>query len=198
MTCRECDRPASWADGGRGGLCSLHYKRVQVGMTDARKYRTRVGKRTPEEILTRDLAGRKYCTGCDRWLHEDKFRRDRRAVDNLACQCGSCHVARSHGMHSSLEYESLLELQDGCCAICGEPPRNGARLVIDHDRSHCPGARSCGECVRGLLHVECNAGLGLLGDNPEGLQRALLYLMGAHYSDPSEIGILGQLQLRPV
>jgi hypothetical protein len=70
-------------------------------------------------------------------------------------------------------YKEMLEKQDNACAICLkelEVPR------VDHDHRCCPGQRSCGECVRGLLCATCNQGLGLLGDSPANLVRAANYL----------------------
>lgn len=174
-----CGGSAEHRDGGRAGLCSRHYKRVQTGMTVVRGYRSRGGKRTQADILARDAQGNKQCTGCAQWLPESSFRNAARTADGLASQCGGCHVSRSHGMVSELEYQSLLALQDGCCGACGRHPKNGERLVIDHDHSCCPGVKSCGECIRGLLCAGCNAGIGLLGDSPEGLERALIYLVAA-------------------
>jgi len=67
----------------------------------------------------------------------------------------------------------LLEAQGGRCAIClGEidVPH------IDHDHSCCPGQRSCGGCVRGLLCPACNHMLGKAQDEPEVLEAAARYL----------------------
>lgn len=63
------------------------------------------------------------------------------------------------------DYEAMLAAQDGGCAICKRPPREGERrFAIDHDHSCCPGGygRTCGKCVRGLLCHRCNLGLGYL------------------------------------
>lgn len=69
-------------------------------------------------------------------------------------------------------YEGLLESQDGVCAICKNPP-NRNYLAVDHDHSCCPGTKSCGECIRGLLCGSCNSFLGRVDDNPETLIRYL-------------------------
>jgi len=57
------------------------------------------------------------------------------------------------------DYGQMLEEQGGVCGICGKAPA-GKRLAVDHDRRCCPGKRSCGECVRGLLCGSCNPKLG--------------------------------------
>jgi hypothetical protein len=85
------------------------------------------------------------------------------------------HQKKRHGL-SEERYETLIEKQNSCCAICkrpfipGEPPR------IDHNHECCPGAYSCGECVRGLLCANCNFGLGSFKDNETNLRNALEYL----------------------
>lgn len=75
------------------------------------------------------------------------------------------------------EFEEILIAQGGGCAICGERVNpDGGRLAVDHDHDCCPGKRSCGKCVRGVLCGPCNKGLGLLRDSPELLTKAIDYL----------------------
>ncbi len=70
------------------------------------------------------------------------------------------------------DYEALLEIQEGKCAICGSlDPKtrwNSGVFVVDH----CHGTG----VVRGLLCAPCNLGIGQLGDNPDLLRSALVYL----------------------
>ncbi len=73
------------------------------------------------------------------------------------------------------QYDQLLADQNGLCAICFRPPK-ARRLAVDHDHKCCPGSRSCGKCVRGLLCGPCNMGLGYFQDDPEVLIQALMYL----------------------
>jgi hypothetical protein len=69
---------------------------------------------------------------------------------------------------SAEEYYMILESQDGHCALCPRTPEDeGIRLAVDHDHSCCPGKRSCGICVRGLLCVSCNRQLGQYENNME-------------------------------
>lgn len=64
------------------------------------------------------------------------------------------------------DFASILESQDGVCAICREIPKK--TLHIDHD--HETGR------VRGLLCGSCNWGIGLLKDSEQILARAAKYL----------------------
>lgn len=75
------------------------------------------------------------------------------------------------------QYQGLIEEQGGRCAICGtaEPGGKGT-WHIDHGHDCCPGAGSCGVCVRGLLCSRCNMGLGHFRDDPALLRSAADYL----------------------
>jgi len=59
----------------------------------------------------------------------------------------------------------MFEAQEGRCAICR---RELAEARIDHD--HITGS------VRGLLCQNCNAGIGMLQDDPDILRAAVVYL----------------------
>ena len=76
------------------------------------------------------------------------------------------------------QYNALLEKQNGVCAICsGVNDVTGKDLFVDHDHSCCPGGRSCGECVRGLLCNMCNWSIGGMRDNPDNLLKAAEYIL---------------------
>ena len=70
------------------------------------------------------------------------------------------------------EYDNIVSLQNGVCAICKENTAGGrgrnSRLAVDHD--HVTGK------IRGLLCSMCNQGIGMFKDNPELLQKAFDYL----------------------
>lgn len=82
---------------------------------------------------------------------------------------------RAHNMTKE-RYAALMEQQGGVCAICRQTCRLGFRLAVDHDHACCPGPKSCGHCIRGLLCRTCNQGLGQFGDTIEGVRNALRYL----------------------
>jgi hypothetical protein len=73
------------------------------------------------------------------------------------------------------DYDRLLALQNGRCAICpSTEPGGQGRFHIDHN--HETGK------VRALLCHRCNTGLGLFSDNPEILIKAAQYLYtNGHY-----------------
>jgi hypothetical protein len=69
------------------------------------------------------------------------------------------------------QYVSLVEQQQGLCAICQRPP---GKSGLGADHCHTTGI------VRGLLCHKCNAGIGLFGDNVDYLWRAISYLQQHH------------------
>lgn len=80
---------------------------------------------------------------------------------------------------TSETFDELLAAQGGRCAVCGTDDPKGNRVstwTVDHDHTCCPGKRSCGRCVRGLLCNRCNRAVGLLGDDPAALAAAAAYL----------------------
>lgn len=68
------------------------------------------------------------------------------------------------------EYVSLLNAQDGKCAICRTTDWRGHQKVPRVDHCHITGR------VRGLLCNSCNIGLGHFSDSVELLEAALRYL----------------------
>lgn len=68
------------------------------------------------------------------------------------------------------QYASLLNEQQGCCAICKTDKPTGKWKVFAVDHCHITGR------VRGLLCNECNRGMGLLKDNADLLREAAEYL----------------------
>ena len=70
-------------------------------------------------------------------------------------------------------YEALLQLQEGHCAICPNPPRK-RRLDMDHDHRTME--------VRGLLCVRCNRALPSW-ITPEWLRQAAEYLENPPFND---------------
>lgn len=83
------------------------------------------------------------------------------------------HIKSKYGITPE-RWAALLSEQDGRCYLCCEPlildgPRH--LVHIDHDHSCCRGAKSCGDCIRGLACNKCNQGVGQFGDSVERLRR---------------------------
>lgn len=74
---------------------------------------------------------------------------------------------------------AILESQGNKCGNpgCGvtEPGGSGT-WNIDHDHSCCPGPRSCGKCIRGLLCFNCNIAEGHLRGDLKAIEGLAEYL----------------------
>lgn len=95
------------------------------------------------------------------------------------------HIYRQYKLRID-DVALLAKKQNYKCSIC----KNGLAdvydfdvkrygLVIDHDHSCCPGNKSCGKCIRGLLCRECNLLLGHCKDDIDRLKNAIKYLKKA-------------------
>ena len=123
------------------------------------------------------VAGLHWCGGCRDWLHPRWFLRwdDYRKGKDIPPQCRPCRSQTAHNTRIKREfgidfdeYQRLLELQGGACAICLAQPVT-TRLAIDHD--HISGE------IRGLLCSRCNNELlGAAHDSIDILRRAVDYL----------------------
>lgn len=69
-----------------------------------------------------------------------------------------------------VEYNQMLEDQNGKCAICGTRDPGGQANIFHVDHEHTTGK------IRGLLCNNCNPGLGWFKDNEENLLNAIAYL----------------------
>ena len=133
----------------------------------------------------------KRCLDCEQSLPLTEFGVDKREPDGVRKYCRTCHAAyqqrwrkanpdarRKHQQDSVRrriynltpeQYDALLEVQGGRCAICqADQPRGKGTWHVDHDHA-------CG-CVRGLLCSPCNTGIGHLADNADRLRQAAIYI----------------------
>ncbi len=81
-------------------------------------------------------------------------------------------IKRKYGLTKE-EYNELLKKQKSVCAICGKVDNRimkGTVVKLNVDHCHKTGK------VRGLLCNRCNSGLGLLKDDINLLNKAILYL----------------------
>lgn len=141
----------------------------------------------------------KTCAKCKEPKSTSEFHKNRSQKDGLARDCKVCACARRkayvdarpglqaanglayrHGLTIE-QREAILQYQNGGCAICETKTPGGKynQFHVDHDHSCCPGSRSCGKCIRGLLCHNCNTALGLFGDDITGLMSAVNYLLSS-------------------
>lgn len=197
-TCRKCKRDIynEKKHGGNSKEC-VHCKTVKPfsefdHCAATLDRRGRVCKKCSTEF---DARGIRICTKClkpkvhaqysqlsrrggtlDRWCkacrtaevvnwnnrpeNRDKIKRTRRHV----------RLVQKYGMTVD-EYERMIEEQNGCCALCGDPflhdvPSKKARV------DHC---HTTGE-VRALLHSNCNVLIGMAEESERVLEAAIAYL----------------------
>jgi hypothetical protein len=171
-----CSRPAASTT---RAWCVLHYtrwhKHGDVGEATSRFFQP------PHEAAD----GYHWCITCRAELPLVDFSRDKTTADGCARVCRDCmrdlRTAQYYGI-SAATYRSLLEQQGGACRICRKVEtathQSGTlrRLSVDHDHRCCPGKKSCGKCVRGLLCARCNSAIGLFDEDRDILLAAIDYL----------------------
>lgn len=149
----------------------------------------------------------KTCTSCGQVKLSTDFYARKASKDGLQRQCKSCSnervtrkrsqnreymrsymksdagkiVVRKHLLKKkyglTLEnFDSLLASQNYRCACCSRKEPGGRNNQWNVDHCHATGR------VRGLLCHSCNVGIGCLGDDLDGLHKALNYLK-RHYYD---------------
>ena len=85
-----------------------------------------------------------------------------RRIDGLDTMCRSCQSTRQK---IAKELKKTAPNKPSECSCCGKIPNV---WILDHD--HNTGL------FRGWICRNCNMGIGKLGDNLEGLQKAINYL----------------------
>jgi len=140
----------------------------------------------------------KRCTVCEQEVPVELFYKRAASEDNLAYRCKPCdklagqkyrklnkekdrqsrkweRVRRLYGL-TEASYLNLWEAQGGKCKVCSQALKEGWTKNHDKHRAVVDHCHTTGK-VRGLLCTMCNKGVGLLGDNSEGLYKAYEYLL---------------------
>jgi hypothetical protein len=120
------------------GYCRLHYDRVRVyGRTEVYKD---IIPLSGEKVLYREVNGKKV-----EYLYSHEIR-------------------LKHKYHMTLE--QWYAFAEKGCNVCGTQIQEGERnLHVDHDHKCCPGAMSCGKCIRGVVCNRCNSAIGMYERN---------------------------------
>lgn len=113
---------------------------------------------------------RSYCQNCFR-LKSQEYRL--KYPDRFAETHRNSNIKRKFGI-SSDDYQKLLFMQNGKCAICFRLPetrtRKGKPIHLAVDHNHITGK------IRGLLCADCNRALGQFKESSDILIGALKYL----------------------
>lgn len=123
--------------------------------------------------------------------NKDKVKQQRRRLYELHEKDNAKSVDRNRTYHRNWRYETkygityeqflaLVKKQNNCCALCGEEFIYGMNRKPQVDHDHETGL------IRGVLCKRCNQGLGNLGDDIAGIERAARYLRKPQIT-PSEI-----------
>ena len=127
----------------------------------------------------------KVCNRCGLEKRLDSFHRDntrRNGVDRHMSTCSTCNVQQALSKQKAfksafgkLYRNDLLKKhrppEDAPCDCCGVPmtfDRSATGVCFDHCHET--------ETMRGWICQKCNVGIGKLGDNLEGLMKAVRYL----------------------
>lgn len=147
--CIECGARPKVDGRHRCRVCLTRSLPIGEQVTEARRRLAMV----PEEMRRSRVpdrqwpAGMRWCAGCQSFV--DLVDVPKGSSRCRACESAAQHTARIAKLYdlSADEYEALLKLQGGKCAICRARPVS-KRLAVDH--SHKSGE------VRGLLCSRCN------------------------------------------
>ena len=139
-------------------------------MRERRKNLPRVGQGTFNSSKTHCPQGHEY-------TEENTYTnpQGRRQCRTCSKENGAIQNIKRYGI-SVAQFTDMIEEQNNRCAICQTEFLDGKVPHIDHDHSCCSREASCGKCVRGLLCVKCNYGLGNFEDNIQSLYAAIEYL----------------------
>lgn len=149
--CKECGRRPKTPGRHRCLTCQLRQEPIGVQVAAARRRLAMVPEdlRRKRSKTMQALAptGTAWCAGCQSYRDDEDFAGS--ATKCRACASAVQHaamVAKTYGLEAG-DYDRLLALQGGRCAICRARPKT-KRLAVDHD--HKTGV------VRGLLCSRCN------------------------------------------
>lgn len=108
---------------------------------------------------------RKICSYCGKRKNRKSFAKHIHYKDNLDSRCKKC-VKKHTKVRNNLHKEAPPKPQ--VCECCH---KNTIKWVLDHDHND--------DSFRGWLCDKCNTGIGKLGDNLDGVIKAVNYLIMA-------------------
>lgn len=118
-----------------------------------------------EQVLNGDT---QVCKICSKEKHVSLFPKHIQFKTKLDNRCKAC-IKKQSKLRNDLK-KRWEHLKTNVCDCCGQ--EHHKTLVLDHDHNTLR--------FRGWICEDCNLGLGKLGDNIEGVEKALEYLK-RHY-----------------
>lgn len=118
------------------GYCRLHYDRVRdYGRTH-----------TLREIIPLDKEKQFY-----------------RTIDGKQVKSGLYSLERRLEKTYNITLATYNSFAEKGCNVCGAETGSSSNrnMHVEHDHACCPGLKSCGKCVRGVVCNRCNTALGL-------------------------------------
>jgi hypothetical protein len=177
------------------GLCKTHDARARRG-ADLNEPIKRVSQDSQCKFkgCDRHIASHGYCSGHRRQqlLYGENGLRPIGAGKRRGCTLETCaivgceraqyanamcntHDARAGKYKLTVIQLQMLLLVDEC-PVCHDEITE-ATGAIDHDHTCCPGSRTCGNCIIGILCQRCNAGIGYFTNHPGVMMSAIEYLL---------------------
>ncbi len=130
------------------------------------------GIHSKEFYLNVDYSVEAFCYWCETTKILSQFNTAPSKTSGFSSYCRKCTIMVNHKLSYSRFLQMLTDQEDKC-AICRV---HFEVYAIDHDHRCCPGKRSCGRCIRGLLCTNCNTGIGCLKESKLVLTQAIHYL----------------------
>lgn len=174
------------------GLCRGHYVRAAKGvpLADMTPIIPRIKSVCSITGCDRPHNARGLCVShYNRWINGKDLESPIRACAKRRFRCEVTGCPEPHECHGFCKRHSMLNVNYSLdaetmarfdakrvCDVCAREFRRPGDRQIDHDHSCCPGRKSCGKCVRGLLCFMCNSGLGRFGDSRELMLLGVAYL----------------------
>lgn len=178
--CRTCEKVKTLSEFSAD-------KRLKSGLSfRCKECNSRICKEYRNSQVAKEPVPHKECPDCKMIKSKDEFYKIPSRSDGLAQRCVECSrrakrveyvkyknkykdndLRKRYGITLE-DYMTLIDLQDGLCAICRSPSDTNFALCVDHNHQ-------TGE-VRGLLCNRCNRALGMFGDDINVLIEAIIYL----------------------
>jgi hypothetical protein len=169
-SCTHCDSSERYTSSGSCVRCSLRRAQQRAGSLPTPGFQSNVHSARGAAFAAKQktFIGRPCatCTSTERYTSSGSC---------IHCAKTAHLSAPSRANEPRRETSTAVPLrpEDGLCQCCGEI---APQLIIDHDHALEELGFPASETFRGWICYACNTGIGRLGDNAAGVQRALDYL----------------------